>query len=131
MSEENIELGYRAIDAINRRDLNGLLELMDEDVECVSRIVAMEGGLHGHDGVRRWWRSWFDTFPDYRMEIVETRDHGDVVVATLRALGHGVGSNIPVEANIFQASRWRNRKCVWWQVFRTKAEALQAAGLSE
>jgi ketosteroid isomerase-like protein len=131
MSQENVELGYRAIDALNRRDLDALLELMDEDVESVSRIVAMEGGLHGHDGVRRWWKSWFDTFPDYRLEIVEMRDRRDVVVATVRAVGHGAGSDLPVEDNIFQASRWRDGKCVWWQVFRTKAEALEAVGLSE
>jgi ketosteroid isomerase-like protein len=131
MSEENVELGYRAIDALNRRDLDALLELMDEDVESVSRIVEMEGGLHGHDGVRRWWKSWFDVFPDYRLDIVETRDRGDIVVATVRAVGHGAGSDLPVEDNIFQASRWRNRKCVWWQVFRTKAEALEATGLQE
>jgi ketosteroid isomerase-like protein len=131
MSEENVELGYRAIDAVNRRDLDSLLELMDEDVESVSRIVAMEGGLHGHDGVRRWWKSWFDAFPDYRLEVVEMRDRGDVVVATVRAVGHGAGSDLPVEDNIFHASRWRDRRCVWWQVFRTKAEALEAAGLSE
>jgi ketosteroid isomerase-like protein len=131
MAEENVELGYRAIDALNRRDLEALLELMDENVEAVSRIVAMEGGLHGHDGVRRWWKSWFDAFPDYRMEVVEMRDSGDVVVAALRAVGHGAGSDLPVDDNIFQATRWRDRRCVWWQVFRTKAEALEAVGLSE
>ena len=131
MSEENVELGYRAIGAVNRRDLDALLELMDEDVESVSRIVAMEGGLHGHDGVRRWWKSWFDAFPDYQMEIVEIRDGGDVVVATLRAVAHGAGSDLPVEDNIFHASRWRDRRCVWWQVFPTEADALEAAGLSE
>jgi ketosteroid isomerase-like protein len=131
MSEENVELGYRALDAVNRRDLDALLELMDEDVESVSRIVAMEGGLHGHDGVRRWWKGWFDAFPDYRMEVVEMRDGGDAIVATVRAVGHGAGSDLPVEDIIFHASRWRDRRCVWWQVFRTEAEALEAAGVSE
>ena len=131
MSEENVELGYRGIDAVNRRDLDALLELMDEDVESVSRIVAMEGGLHGHDGVRRWWKSWFDAFPDYRLEIVEVRDRGEVVVATLRAVAHGAGSDLPVEDIIFHASRWRDGRCVWWQVFPSEAEALDAAGLSE
>lgn len=131
MSQENIELGLRAIDTVNRRDLDALLELMDEDVESVSRIVAMEGGLHGHDGIRRWWKSWFDAFPDYQLDVVETRDGGDVVVATIRAVGHGAGSDLPVEDNIFHASRWRDGRCVWWQVFTTEAEALEAAGLSE
>jgi ketosteroid isomerase-like protein len=131
MSQENVELGYRAIDAVNRRDLDALLELMDENVESGSRIVAMEGGLHGHDGIRQWWKSWLDAFPDYELDVVETRDRGDVLVATLRAVGHGAGSGLPVEDNIFHASRWRDRRCVWWQVFVTEAAALEAAGLSE
>ena len=58
MSEENVERHYRSIDAVNRRDLKAFLALMHENVEAVSRIVAVEGGLKGHrlrqDGLRRW-----------------------------------------------------------------------------
>jgi hypothetical protein len=54
MSQENVELHYRVIDAVNRRDLDAVLTVMDDDVESVSRIVAVEGGLQGHDGFRRW-----------------------------------------------------------------------------
>ena len=36
MSQENVELAYRAYDAVNRRDLDGLLALMDDGVEAVS-----------------------------------------------------------------------------------------------
>jgi hypothetical protein len=54
MSEENVELAYRAVNAINRRDFGTLLALMDDDVEVISRIVAIESGLHGLDGIRRW-----------------------------------------------------------------------------
>lgn len=77
MSQENVELAYRSYDAVNRRDLDGLLALMDDDVEAVSRITAMEGGLRGHDGMRRWWDSWFSAFPDYTIEVVEVRDRAD------------------------------------------------------
>ncbi len=76
MSQENIELAYRSYDAVNRRDLDALLALMDEDVESVSRIVAVEGGLHGHAGIRRWWDSWFGAFPDYNIEVVTRRSCG-------------------------------------------------------
>jgi hypothetical protein len=31
---------------------------VDDDVEYVPRAVAMEGSYHGHDGIRRWWRSF-------------------------------------------------------------------------
>ena len=131
MSRENVELHHRSIDAVNRRDLEALLALMDEDVEAVSRIVAVEGGLHGHDGIHRWWGNWFETFPDYKLEVIAMRDLGDVTIATFRAVGHGAGSALPFEDNAWLACRWRHGKCIWWQVFRAEADALEAAGLRE
>ena len=131
MSQENVERHYRAIDAMNRRDLSAFLALMDDNVESVSRIVAMEGELHGHDGIRRWWETWFDVFPDYDVEVLDVRDLGDVTVAGLRALGHGAASDLPLEDTIWQASRWRREKVIWWRTFDTRAEALEAVGLSE
>ena len=53
MSQENVELAYRVVDAFNRRDLDAYLAVMDDDVEIVSLLAAMEGGYHGHDGLRR------------------------------------------------------------------------------
>jgi ketosteroid isomerase-like protein len=131
MSQENVELAWRIPDAMNRRDLDAFLALMDDDVEGVSRIVAVEGGLHGHEGMRRWWENWFSAFPDYAIEVVETRDLGDLVLASLRARGHGAGSDLPFEDLVWHMSRWRNGKVVWWKVFATEAEALEAAGLRE
>ncbi len=131
MSRENVELAYRALDAINRRDLGALLALMDDDVEAVSRIAAIEGGLHGHEGMRRWWENWFNAFPDYDIEVVEVRDREDLTLAALRALGHGAGSEVPFEDTIWLASRWRGGKCVWWRTCYSWDEALEAAGLEE
>ncbi len=131
MSQENVELARRSYEAVNRRDLDGLLALMDDDVEAVSRIVAMEGGLHGHDGMRRWWESWFTAFPDYQIEVDEVRDREDFVFAAFRAHGHGAGSQLPFEDTVWHASRWRRGKCIWWRVCSTWREALEAAGLSE
>ncbi len=131
MAEENVELHYRSIDAVNRRDLEAFLALMDKEVEVVSRIVTVEGGLHGHDGIRRWWDNWLETFPDYKLEVVGMRDLGDVTIATFSAVGHGAGSELPFEDNAWLACRWRHGKCIWWQVFRAEADALEAVGLRE
>jgi ketosteroid isomerase-like protein len=131
MSQENVELASQAFDAINRRDLDALLALIDDDVEIVTRIAAMEGGLHGHDGMRRWWENMFTAFPDYYFEVVDVRDLGDVTLASLRALGHGAGSDVPFEDLLWHASQWRRGQCVWWRAFETEAEALEAAGLRE
>jgi len=130
MSQQNVELYHRCIDAFNRRDLDSLLALMDDDVEAVSRLEAIEGSLKGHGGVRRWWDSWFDVWPDYRIEIVEVRDFGDVTLARLRAFGHGAGSDVPFEDLPWQLARWRDGRCVLWRVFNSREEALEAVGLA-
>jgi hypothetical protein len=131
MSHENVELALRALDAVNRRDLDAFLALMDDDVEVVTRIAVIEGGLHGHDGVRFWWENMFTAFPDFDMKVVDVRDLGDVTLASLRALGHGAGSNVPFEDTLWQAGRWRRGKCVWWRAFETEADALEAVEPSE
>jgi ketosteroid isomerase-like protein len=129
MSQDNTALARRAVDAVNRKDLDALLALMDEAVESASRIVTVEGGLHGHDGVRRWWEGWFGAFPDYTLEVLNSREIRDVVVLALRAATHGPGSDLPLEERIWHTSGWRGDKCVWWRVFNSVAEAVQAAEL--
>ena len=53
MSQENVELVYRAYDAFNRRDWDHFLALAHEEVNVESRLVALEGEYRGHDGLRR------------------------------------------------------------------------------
>lgn len=80
MSQENAELASSAFDAFNRRDLDALLALMDDGVEVGSRQVAIEGGYHGHQGLRRWWTDLFAAFPEYTAEVEELRDLGEVML---------------------------------------------------
>ena len=133
MSQENVELFYRAVDAFNRPDLDAYLALMDDDVEFVPRQGAMEGesSYRRHDGVRRWWNSLFGVFPDYSIEVVEVRDLGDLTFATIRLRGHGAGSAAPTDQATWIMVRWRHGKCVWWRTSDERAEVLEAVGLSE
>jgi ketosteroid isomerase-like protein len=131
MSQENVELVRRALEAFNRRDLDAMLALADEDVVVESRLAAMEGGYRGHEGVRRWRQDTFDVLPDYEVEVDEVRDLGDVTLARLRARGHGAGSAAPLEEVIWHVARWRDGRNTWWRNCITEEEALEAAGLSE
>jgi hypothetical protein len=65
MSQENVELVRRAVDAFNRRDLDAFVALTDDDVEVIPRSAALEGRdhYHGHDGVRRWLKDLFGSLP--------------------------------------------------------------------
>ena len=131
MSQENVELCYRVYDALNRRDLDAVLDLMDDEVEFKPILVAVEGGYRGHAGVRRWWDNIFDGVPDYRIHVDEMRDLGDLTLAALRAHGHGSSSGVPVEQRLSQVIEWRRAKAVRLESFRSEAEALEAVGLRE
>ena len=104
---------------------------MDEEVETVSRTAAIEGGLHGHEGVRKWWENWLQAFPDLAIEVVEVRDFGNVFLTTVRLIGHGRGSDLPLQDEVFLVSWWRDGKVIRWQIVNSEAEALEAAGLSD
>jgi ketosteroid isomerase-like protein len=131
MSEENVELAHRAVDAFNQRDLDAVLELMDADVEAIAPEVEMEGRYSGHAGIRRWYAGLIDTIPDVALEVVEMRDFGGLRLAALRLAGHGARSDTPTEIPLWILAEWRDRKAVRSKAYRTEAEALEAAGLEE
>jgi ketosteroid isomerase-like protein len=131
MSRENVELTYRAFQAFEDRDLDALLAMLDDDVEAFPILSGMEGGYRGHDGIRRWRAGLTATFPDFRAEVVEVRDFGDLTLAVLRLRGHGVESDTPVDAAAWHLSRFRDGKCTGWSVYGSESEALAAVGLSD
>ena len=131
MSQENVRFARRAYDAFNRRDWDAFVAFMDKEIEMESRLVAIEGGYHGHEGMRRWWEDFLGTFPDYQIEIEEMRDLGDVTLSHFQGWGHSGGERIPLIDPIWQPMRWRRSKVVWVRVCLTESEALEAAGLSE
>jgi hypothetical protein len=131
MSQENLELARRAADAFNRRDWDACVALVDPEIAIESRLVAMEGAYHGHEGLRRWWDDFLGAFPDYKIEIEELRDLGDVTLAHIRGWGHAAGSDLPLIDPFWQPIRWRDGRCVWWRNCATEAEALEAAGLAQ
>ncbi|MBA2629855.1 MAG: nuclear transport factor 2 family protein [Thermoleophilaceae bacterium] len=98
-------------------------------MEIESRLVVMEGGYHGHEGLRQWWDHVLGAMPDYTLEVQELRDLGEVTLGHIRGLGHGAASATPVVDPFWHPVRWRDRKIVWWRNCSTEAEALEAMGM--
>ena len=129
MSDENVERYRRCTEALNRRDLGALLATMDADVEAFPTVVTLEGDVRGHDGIRRWYASVIDVFPDFTIELVTVRDLGDRTLAPIRFRGHCAGSDTPFEMTLWSAAEWREGKCVWWGNYRAEVDALEAVAL--
>jgi ketosteroid isomerase-like protein len=133
MSKRNVELVHGAHDAFNRRDLEAFVEFAAPEVEITPLTVELEGvtSYHGHGGIRSWWKDLLTVFPDFRTEIDEVRDLGDVTLARARLRGHGVESDAFFERPIWQVVEWRDEKAVWWRAFLSEAEALEAVSLRQ
>jgi hypothetical protein len=70
--------------------------------------------------------------PDFSVESYEAHDiGGNLTLAAARARAHGAGSDTPIEQVFWQVVRWRRGRCFWWAHFDTRAEAVEAVGLSE
>ena len=56
MSGTDIEVTSRAWAALQQRDLEGFLDLIDPEIEFISLVAEAEGATYrGHAGVRDWF----------------------------------------------------------------------------
>lgn len=130
MPGENVELAKEALSALNRRDLEGYLALIDPEVEFVSLVAEAEGQTYrGHAGVRDWWNRVAGALGGIHFEADQIQDFGETMVVRLVATGRV--SEVEVSQAMWGAYRLREGKVLWWTVFRTEDQALEALGLRE
>jgi ketosteroid isomerase-like protein len=133
MSQENVEIVRAGHETFNQRDLDAYLALHDPDEEFTPYERAIEGlgPYRGHEDVRRWWDEAFEALPDFKVELDEIRDLGDLIFVRGCLRGHGAVSGAAFERTYWGLFRVRNKRIVWWHAFQTAAEALEAAVLPE
>ena len=138
MSQENVEIVRRVLEAANRHDGAAALALYDPGVVWdhthgpINELMGGPSVYHGHDGLRRWFGEFYEAWADVQAEILELIDAGEHVISIIdyRARGGVSGADVEISA---MAGLWAIRegkvaRAAW---FRTREEALEAAGLSE
>jgi ketosteroid isomerase-like protein len=134
MSQENVEIVLDQIAATNQRDFPRAMDHYAEDVQLVVDPAAfLEGGTFtGRDAVGEWFGNWFATFePGYHFDIEEARDLGGVVLLVASHHGRGRSSGAEVRGQTGYLYTVRRGKIARVELYRNRAEALEAAGLSE
>jgi ketosteroid isomerase-like protein len=136
MSEENVALARKAIDALNRGDFDALLAFLSPDVvwEALEGVSGIGELYRGRAEVREWIALMLEDTEggSIHAEIEQMADLGDdrvfiAVVLTARRRGSGV----PFEYRTWQIAWFADALITRRQVFWTRAEALKAAGLRE
>jgi ketosteroid isomerase-like protein len=124
-------------EAAARRDRDEVLSLYDQEVEWdtshhpMAEISEGFGRRHGHEGLRSWFREWYEAFEDFEHELQEVIEVGERVVSVGIDRGRGRRSGLPIDRQIAGVWTIRGGRIVRVAWFATRDEALEAAGLSE
>jgi uncharacterized protein len=135
MSQENVEVVRRALEAWGRGDTKAAADLLDPEVEWSMPPNIPEAGTYrGRDEVVRRVEEFLEAWDDLAVTVEELVDAGgDRVVALVRYSGRGRESGIEISGVATDAQVWtvRDGKALRVELYGGTAEALEAAGLSE
>ncbi len=135
MSRENVETVETAIEAFNRRDVNALVDISDDELEIVSVLTAANLGGSMYRTLEAW-TSYFaamdETWQEWQLEDFRLFDAGDDGVACLcRMIGKGRQSGVPVERPTGIVFQFRQGRLWCIRSYLDPGDAMEAVGLRE
>jgi ketosteroid isomerase-like protein len=129
---ENVATLEVLYDAINRADLEAILELQAENVEWHGPHVFpdLTGPHRGHDGVRAYAARISDAWEEFSIRAERFVELGNRVLVLTRERGRGRLSKIEVQSRP-TAHLWTldDGHVVRFEVFWDREEGLRAAGV--
>ena len=131
MSTQNVEIVRGVHLAFNRRDVDAILAVWDEEAEFRPVMSALEGAVYrGHEGLRQWMREVDEDWDVFEANGDEYRDLGDEVLALggWHARGRASGIVLDVKTAAWLV-RLREGKVVSYRSFSDRDEAFEAAGI--
>jgi uncharacterized protein len=134
MSQENLEIVRSGYEAFARGDIEGVLEIMDPEVEWAPALAPLlgVGPVRGKEALRRFLTEDIPSgFDDFESRPLSIEDLGDSVLVNTHFVGRGRASGVPVSLEAFSLITLRDGKTVSYRDFETRAAALDAAGIRE
>jgi ketosteroid isomerase-like protein len=132
MSHENVAKVRASLDAWNRGDVDAWLEAAHPEVEWVSQIAqSIEGSetvYRGPAEMRRFWDEWHALW-DVTIEVTETIDRGDTVVALAKVHTRGEASGIALERPIAYVFEFQDGLARRARAYFDQQEALDSVGV--
>lgn len=131
MSDSNIEIFKRVIEAFNEGGLDAALEYFAPDVEVFDPDLP-SGPLRGHDQIRAaigQMTSAYDVMQVKNFDFIPAG--GDRVVGLIHTYGQGTGTRGEMEVEFRDAHlmTFRDGKITYWRLYVDQNEALTDAGL--
>ena len=129
MSQENVEVMRRWVEATSQREYEAALALVDPEVEIDDQDIPEATGA---DSFYEWLARWDASWESWRIEGVELRaSDDDKVVALFRMIVTGRTSGIELGRDDAVLAEFRDGRIVRLGYYNDQEKALEAAGLSE
>ena len=94
--EENIRVFNEFIAAHCAHDIDKMLTLLTDDITISSAAGLVKPPFRGKEEARAHWQNMYNTFPDFRMDVIEVTAEEDRVVAEIE---HGGTMKGTMKAN--------------------------------
>ena len=136
MSHGNVEVARRGIEELNRfyktGEFSRLRELLDPDfVLRPSGMFPEHQEMQGPEGFLKFIRGQTEAFEQMWIEAEHFLDVGDRVVIPVRFGGRARHTGLDVEFRATHLCTYREGKLLRDYIYRSQAEALEAAGIEE
>ena len=133
MSQENVEWLRAGYDYTAK---TGELQREGVHPEFIWDMTTFRGGIlpglyEGVDGANRFLAEWLEGFEHWLLEVEEFFDAGDQVIAVIRQRGKAKRGGPDVEMRFAMVWAFRDGLAVRMQMYASRNEALEAAGLRE
>jgi ketosteroid isomerase-like protein len=133
MSEQNVELHRRFIEAFNAHDLDAFIAHFDPSSEFRSVFAAVGGAVYrGHDELPNYFRDLKDAWGDeIRIEPEVYFGLGEHTLLYLLFHGRGRQSGAEVAMPVALMARWRDGLIVYMRSYADREDALSDLGVSQ
>ena len=133
MSQDDLDVIRRWIDAWNGGDIDAWADLLDPNAEAVTDPSWMEAGpFKGRAAIRKWFGALEESWDGHgKVVLRELFEVGDNVVARWDWTARGRASGIGFSLDVTSVNVIEKGKIVRQQYYLDHATALKAVGLEE
>ena len=128
MSQENVEIVRRLYVALASRDWDAVFENTQQNFAIETQL---QGSHRGRDAAQSFLEDQIDTFEAWTAEPEEFFDGEDQVVVFVKVRAQPKGSSATIEIKAGHLWAIQDGAILVLSTFPKRAEALEAAGLSE
>ena len=124
---DTVELLKGSYAALNRRDIDGTMAVLDADAKWVEHSDLPEAGSYeGRETIRAFLEQFLDSWDEFEQQIEEVHTEEDCVLLFIRLTASGRGSGIDVQSRYAHLWIMRDDRAVRVDAYYDRDSALAA-----